>query len=203
MNFVFQRALPFHDSSRRPPAYTDAMPLSDRHVRRKMEAPAGRRDEFARLQAFISGDECLVLHLHGIPGIGKTHLLNALGAVVSTSDFFVVRIDARLCEPSPAALCRAIARQIGVPESEDPETVAARLSRSPNELCLRSTAMSPSGSLTHGSGRSFFPHSVDGCVRSSQAAKLRARPGASIPRGEPISIPCSSKPFHPQRHTNT
>jgi len=101
-----------------------------------MEAPAGRRDEFARLQAFISGDECLVLHLHGIPGIGKTHLLNALGAVVSTSDFFVVRIDARLCEPSPAALCRAIARQIGVPESEDTETVAARLSRKSKRTLL-------------------------------------------------------------------
>ena len=93
--------------------------------RRAIEALIGRRAELDRLEAFASGDEPLVLHIQGIPGIGKTHLLNALAAGMSAKDVLVVRIDARWCEPSPAELCRAISRQINSSESEDPAVVAA------------------------------------------------------------------------------
>jgi hypothetical protein len=40
----------------------------------------------------------------------------------------VVRIDARWCEPSAAALYQAISREIGAPESEDSAAVVASLS---------------------------------------------------------------------------
>jgi Transcriptional regulatory protein, C terminal/NACHT domain len=104
------------------------MPLENRLERRAIEALIGRRAELDRLEAFASGDEPLVLHIQGIPGIGKTHLLNALAAGMSAKDVLVVRIDARWCEPSPAELCRAISRQINSSESEDPAVVAASLS---------------------------------------------------------------------------
>lgn len=68
------------------------------------------------------------MHIQGIPGIGKTHLLNALAASTGGKSVFVVRIDARWCEPSPAALCRAISSEIGASESEDSTVVATRLS---------------------------------------------------------------------------
>jgi hypothetical protein len=68
------------------------------------------------------------MHIQGIPGIGKTHLLNALAASIAGKGVFVVRIDARWCEPSPAALCRAISREIGASESEDSAVVATSLS---------------------------------------------------------------------------
>jgi len=58
-----------------------------------------------------------VMHIQGIPGIGKTHLLNALAASIGGRGVFVVRMDARWCEPSPASLCRAICREIGASES--------------------------------------------------------------------------------------
>jgi hypothetical protein len=96
--------------------------------RRAVESLAGRRAELDRLKAFAIGDEPLVMHIQGIPGVGKTHLLNALAASVGEKGVFVVRIDARWCEPSPAALCRAICREIGASESEDPAVVAASLS---------------------------------------------------------------------------
>jgi NACHT domain-containing protein len=104
------------------------MSLGDRLERRAVEALAGRRAELERLEIFALGDEPLVMHIRGIPGVGKTHLLNALAASFGGNGISVVRIDARWCEPSPAALCRAICREISASESEDPAVVAASLS---------------------------------------------------------------------------
>ena len=99
--------------------------------RRAVEALAGRHAELERLEAFALGDEPLVMHIQGIPGIGKTHLLNALAATIAAKGVFVVRIDARWCEPSAAGLCRAICREIGAKETDDSQgsaVVAASLS---------------------------------------------------------------------------
>src|ERR1700761_8652776 len=104
------------------------MPLGDRLERRAIAALAGRRAELERLDTFLLGDEPLVMHMQGIPGIGKTHLLNALAAGIGGRDVLVVRIDARWCEPSAAALCRAICKELEVPESDDSAEVAACLS---------------------------------------------------------------------------
>ncbi len=93
-----------------------------------MQALAGRHAELERLNAFALGDEPLVMHIQGIPGIGKTHLLHALAASIAKKGVFVLQMDARWCEPSPAALCRAISREIGISESEDFALVAASLS---------------------------------------------------------------------------
>src|SRR5579862_5364747 len=104
------------------------MSVSDRLERRALEALAGRGPELEFLKAFALGDVPLVMHMQGIPGIGKTHLLNALAADIGGRDVLVVRIDARWCEPSAAALCRAICKEIEVSESEDAAEVAACLS---------------------------------------------------------------------------
>ena len=104
--------------------------------RREIEALAGRRAELERLEVFVLGDEPLVMHIQGIPGIGKTHLLNALAANIGGKGGFVVRIDARWCEPSPAALCRAISKEIGASESEDSAVVASSLSDGAKQTLL-------------------------------------------------------------------
>ena len=112
------------------------MPLGDRLERRAVEALAGRHAELERLEVFAFGDEPLVMHIQGIPGIGKTDLLHALAASVGGKGVFVVRIDARWCEPSPAALCRAICREIGASESEDSAVVVSSLSDAAERILL-------------------------------------------------------------------
>jgi AAA ATPase domain len=104
------------------------MSLGDRLQKRAVEALTGRRAELERFEAFALGDEPLVMHIQGIPGIGKSHLLNALAASIAERGVFVVRIDARWCEPSPAALCRAISKEMGASESADPAVLATSLS---------------------------------------------------------------------------
>ena len=112
------------------------MPLGERLQRRAVEALAGRRAELERLERFALSDEPLVIHLQGIPGIGKTHLLKALVASISAKDVFVLYLDARWCEPSPAAFCRAICRQLGIAETEDLVLVASNVSSSANRTLL-------------------------------------------------------------------
>jgi adenylylsulfate kinase-like enzyme len=73
------------------------MPLGDRLERRAVEALAGRGAELERLEVFALGDEPLVMHIQGIPGIGKTHLLNVLAASIGGKGVFAVRLDARWC----------------------------------------------------------------------------------------------------------
>src|SRR3569833_2139231 len=105
------------------------------HDRQEARAPknrtvdlAGRGAELARLQSFVSGSERSVLHLHGIPGIGKTLLLDSLSGAIASEGVRVVRIDARWCEPSPVAFCGAISRKLGIAETEDVDAVLAALS---------------------------------------------------------------------------
>ena len=68
------------------------------------------------------------MHIQGIPGIGKTYLLNALAASLSRKNVSVVQIDARWCEPSPAGLSRAITKGSGSSESDEPAVAANSLS---------------------------------------------------------------------------
>ncbi len=113
-----------------------AMRLGDRLDQRAVEALVGRRAELERLEDFALGDEPVVMYIQGIPGIGKTHLLNTLMARISEKGVSVVRIDARWCEPAAAGLCRAISREIGAPESEDSVAVAASLSARAKQTLL-------------------------------------------------------------------
>ena len=112
------------------------MPLGDRLERRAVETPAGRRAELERIEDFALGNKRVVMYIQGIPGIGKTHLLNALAASIGGKGVFVVRIDARWCEPSAAALCRAISKEIGASESDDSAVVASSLSDGAKRILL-------------------------------------------------------------------
>jgi hypothetical protein len=155
------------------------MRLGDRLERRAIEALAGRRSEFERLEVFALGDEPLVMHIQGIPGIGKTHLLDALAASIGGKGVLVVRIDARWCEPSPAALCRAISREIGAAESENPAVVATSLSDRARRTLLMFDCYESFRLLDSWLRQVFLPALGDG-VRTILSSREAPRPAWRI-----------------------
>jgi hypothetical protein len=153
--------------------------LRDRLERRAVEALTGRRAEFARLEDFALADEPLVMHIQGIPGIGKTYLLNALAASLGGKGVFVLRIDARWCEPSPVGLCRAISREIGAAESEDPAAVAASLSNASKRALLVIDSYESFRLLDSWIRQVFLPSLGDG-VRTVLSSREPPRPAWRI-----------------------
>jgi hypothetical protein len=155
------------------------MALADRLQRRAVEALVGRVAELERLEAFALGHEQLVMHIQGIPGIGKTHLLDALAASIGAKGVFVVRIDARWCEPSPAALCRSICREISTAASEDPAALAGSLSNAANRTLLVLDSYESFRLLDSWLRQVFLPSLGDG-VRTILASREPPRPAWRI-----------------------
>ena len=93
--------------------------------RRARETLVGREVELARLVGFATGEGSLALHLHGLPGIGKTQLLHALAERLrdEAPDVAIVAVDAGEVEPSPAGLCDWLA-----PGRTDPAEAARAVS---------------------------------------------------------------------------
>jgi len=147
--------------------------------RRAVEALADRRADLERLSAFALGDEPLVMHIQGIPGIGKTNLLNTLAASIGGKGVFVVRVDARWCEPSPVALCRAISREIGVLESEDLAVVASRVSEAGKRTLLVFDSYESFRLLDSWLRQAFLP-SLGDSVRTVLSSREAPRPAWRI-----------------------
>ena len=107
--------------------------LGDRLERRARETLVGREAELARLIAFATGEGPLALHLHGLPGIGKTQLLHGLAERLrdEAPDVAVVAVDAGEVEPSPAGLCAWLA-----PERTDAADAARAVSAAGRRVLL-------------------------------------------------------------------
>jgi hypothetical protein len=61
-----------------------------------------------------------VLHVHGPGGVGKTSLLQVLGAVAAGAGATVARLDGRDLDPSPVGVLEALAETLAVPTGDGP-----------------------------------------------------------------------------------
>jgi hypothetical protein len=90
------------------------------HRRRRF---VGRAAEIEIFRAALDGaidPPFSVLHVHGPGGVGKTSLLQALGAIAASGDATVAWLDGRDLEPSPASVLGALARTVAIPAGDGP-----------------------------------------------------------------------------------
>jgi hypothetical protein len=69
----------------------------------------GRSEELGSLCAILAGEGPVVVHLHGIAGIGKSRLLGSFVQVARAEGATVVRLDCREIEPTEAGLLNELA----------------------------------------------------------------------------------------------
>jgi hypothetical protein len=150
-----------------------------RFERRAVESLAGRRAELEYLEGFALGDETVVLHIHGIPGVGKTHLLNALAARIRGTGALVIWIDGGWCEPSPAGFCRAVCKAITDSESDDPAFAAASLSNAAARILMVLDNYESFRLLDSWLRQTFLP-SLGETVRTILSSREPARPAWRI-----------------------
>jgi hypothetical protein len=73
----------------------------------------GRTAEMARLGRLLESDDPLVIHIHGIGGIGKSALLHAFAARARAQGATVALLDCRAIEPTERAFLQELGSAIG------------------------------------------------------------------------------------------
>jgi hypothetical protein len=99
--------------------------LLDHHVAGSF---VGRAEELCLLHDILADDGPVVVHLHGIAGIGKSRLLSAFIQFARAEGATVVRLDCCGIEPTEVGLLSELATASGGPVGAA-EEIAARLGR--------------------------------------------------------------------------
>jgi hypothetical protein len=86
----------------------------------------GRNEELAILHRALEEDGPLVVHVHGIPGIGKSSLAEAFAERGRAQGVTFVCLDCRAIEPSAKGFLQELGASIGC-DSASPDLVADRL----------------------------------------------------------------------------
>jgi hypothetical protein len=97
--------------------------------RRNVTGLVGRDLELATLRSLLSPDSSAsVAYLHGIPGIGKSHLLAAFADAVK-HDATVLGLDCRTVEPTERGFMTALAQLAAIPPTDDPNQLLSQMKR--------------------------------------------------------------------------
>ena len=86
---------------------------------RSTRALVGRRGELALLSGMTErAEETLLIHLHGLAGVGKSAILDAFITKERAEGAIVVRLDCRAVEPTERGFLREVSGAVGIPRSE-------------------------------------------------------------------------------------
>jgi hypothetical protein len=100
--------------------------IGDLLADRATESLVGRREELSILLRVLEEDGPLVLHVHGIGGVGKTSLLEAFVPRARARGATAAHLDCRSVEPTERAFVRELGAAIGG-DPATPEEAAERL----------------------------------------------------------------------------
>ncbi len=76
----------------------------------------GRERELSLFAEMLADPSPRILHLAGVGGIGKTHLVDRMAKLARVADHRIVRLDGRVIEPSIDGLLRSLASSLDRPE---------------------------------------------------------------------------------------
>jgi len=88
--------------------------MKDRLAQRALENFVGRTVEMASLLQCLEGECPLVVHIHGIGGVGKSALMQAFSAQAQEQGATVVILDSPLIEPTERGFLHELGNAIGV-----------------------------------------------------------------------------------------
>jgi Transcriptional regulatory protein, C terminal/AAA ATPase domain len=84
-------------------------------AQRAAEGPVGRERELALLDRLTDqDDETLVVHVHGVAGVGKSVVLDAFLAAERARGTIVVRVDCRAVEPTERGFLHEVSSAVGI-----------------------------------------------------------------------------------------
>ena len=101
--------------------------LGDILSERALASFTGRQRELATLLGLFEQGGPLVVHVHGVAGIGKSSLLQAFASYARAKGIRVIRIDCRAVEPTVRGLLAELSDALGEPLASV-EEVAQRMS---------------------------------------------------------------------------
>jgi Transcriptional regulatory protein, C terminal len=102
--------------------------VRDLLTRRAAHGIVGRTREVTHLFDLFTKKAPLVVHLHGITGIGKSTLLDAFAGLASKRNIKVIRCDCRLIEPTERGFLHELGTSLGI-ETHSLKKLAGRLGK--------------------------------------------------------------------------
>lgn len=100
--------------------------IADILAQRPAEVLFGRQRELAALMRLASAERPVVLHVHGIPGIGKSALMQHAGRRAEDAGVAVIALDCGAIEPTEPGFLQALAAATGC-ALPDVNSAAARI----------------------------------------------------------------------------
>ncbi|MDP6715331.1 MAG: ATP-binding protein [SAR202 cluster bacterium] len=118
-------------------AYAVTQTIRDMLAQRASLGFVGREKEMVILDRLLKRDGPVVMHIHGLAGIGKTTLLRAFAARAQSDEVTVINLECRSIEPTERGFLQGLDMALGVEQAEsDIERTAERLSATPGIVLL-------------------------------------------------------------------
>ena len=108
--------------------------ISDRLSSNTRARLIGRKGELGALRRSLADGAPVAVHLHGLPGIGKSALAAAFAEEVRSGGGTVLAVECGAVEPTERGLLRELGRMLGC--KEDLDAVAAALAARPSPALL-------------------------------------------------------------------
>lgn len=157
----------------------------------------GREAELAALRQVLEPSGLRIVHIHGLPGIGKSTLLQAFAAEASECGAAVLLLDCREIEPTPGGFAAAVEQIAGISAS-NPEDMATQLGASARIVVLALDSYEVFRLLDTWLRQTFIP-ALPNCVQVVFAGRHQPAVGWRFGGWEKLALNLPVEPLPPDK----